>query len=167
MQAKVSLNEDAFNAYFDMLETQLDEVARGVVITYWNLVLKNSPQYTGAMAASWNFTYGAPVFVDRSNDTPFDPLHEEPHKKGDPEAIQIANNASREALNSFKLGEVAYMTNGDPMSEQIEEGTLSPPLRSVNRPSHAMMNSLGVIDARYSRGITLRTGKDLMKVKIA
>lgn len=168
MQGKLTLNKDHFDAYFDQLENQLDEVARGVVIVFWNNVLVNTPQWTGAMAASWNFTLNAPDPVDRHDEV--QSREEEPNQRGHPTGIGIANDASRAALNSFKLGDVAYLTNGvtdehaNYYAQGIEDGLQR--LRAVNRPGNAVALSLGVIDAKYSRGIPMNTAKALRRLRI-
>lgn len=168
MQGSVKLNQDQFDAYFDMLENDLDALARGVVITFWNNILANTPQWTGAMAASWNFTYNVPIGVDR-HDMVQD-REAAPYQKGQPIGIDIANAASREMLNTFTLGTVAYISNGvtdehaNYYAEAVEDG--SQRIRSVNRPGNAIAMALGAIDAKYSRGIPTSTAKQLMKLKV-
>jgi hypothetical protein len=168
VRGDLTLNKDYFEAYFDQLENDLDAVARGVVITFWNLVLVNTPQWTGAMAASWNFTYNTIQPVDR-HDMVQD-REATPHQKGHPIGIDIANAESYTNLSKFKLGDVAWVSNGvsdihaNYYAQEIEDGTHR--LRAVNRPGNAVSMSLAIIDARFGSGIKLSTAKQLMKLKV-
>ncbi len=168
MQGSLTLNKDYFDAYFDMLENDLDAVARGVVIVFWNNLLVNTPQWTGAMAASWNFSYDMPVPVDRHDLVQSRELP--PFQKGHPVGIDIANAESARAINNFKLGDVAFITNGvtdehaNYYAQDVEDGLQK--VRAVNRPGNAVALSLGKIDAQYGYGIKLSTAKQLMKLKV-
>lgn len=170
VEGKVILNEDAFEDAFSELEDQLDAMARGVVVTFWSLVLEKTPQYWGREAASWNFTINQPRAVDRSDlMTPQDKDNARIRQRGDPEGIQIANEFARETINDYRLGQIAYMTNGADHGEgmyavDVEEGRVR--LRAVNRPGDAVRASVATIDARFSRGISAVTAKELMGRKL-
>ena len=152
-------------AAVDSLEMYFTNVIKGLVKDLFYNILKKTPQYTGAYAASWSLSQGTPFAEDRSALVRSDFLSTHMFsnvedgfnfgvkQKGDAEAIGIALNASYGALNGWELGRDIFITNGVldqhgyAYGEDVELGKIN--LRPVNRPGNAMMASVYHIDLMY------------------
>ena len=176
---------DLDDAFAD-LERELSEVARGLSVFMWDTVLKQTPQWAGRMAASWTYSLGSPVFVDRSktmdenatghptlHQTAFSPVTGEEgfdgRKKGDPEAIGIANFASLGADTAFRLGMDIWFANGVDHGEgaysgEIESGGVR--LRRVNLPGTPVRTSIDLVQARYGGGVEAIDASYLKNLRI-
>lgn len=182
---KVTARIDGLDQAFNELAEELAQVARGLSVVIWNSVLEKTPQYAGRMAASWTYSLGTPVFVDRSK-TMSTGLGDVPpgyvtinrltgeeefigRRKGDPEAIGIANFASEGADAGFKLGMTIWMANGVDHGEgaysgDVEGGGVR--LRSVNRPGAPVKRTLDAVTTRYGKGISSFDAEYLKNLRI-
>ena len=106
---------------FDEFEAEVTDITRGLTVLLWNSILVKTPQYFGGMAASWTYTYNAGNKQDRSDTIRPVELAEDSlwvtdayriKRRGDTEAIGIANAASAGRDSGFKLGRTVYFTNG-------------------------------------------------------
>lgn len=185
---ELDLEWDGLDKAFQELEAECTEVVRGIAIEAWNHMLDQTPQFWGRMAASWTFSYNAPLFLDRSEtvdasetsdmalsnqvtyDTPDGPetsfagLY-----KGHPEAIDTANFYNRGRDNGFQLGMTIFFANGvdhgeGPYSGAVESGAIR--LRPVNRPGAPARRSLDFVAARYGRGVSAERAKLLKSFRI-
>lgn len=180
----VDLEWEGLDEAFAELEATLADTVRGLSVLAWNRVLHETPQFYGRLVASWTYSYGAPVFVDRSsavdgdsttpNDYRIDPdegdvfagLH-----KGHPAAIGIANFASAIALGGqqFKLGDTVWFANGadhgeGPYASEVERGEIG--LRPVNQPGRMASRALDWVQARFGVGMTETKAADLRSLRL-
>jgi hypothetical protein len=155
--------DDDFEAAFAALEQECTEVIRGLSVELWNRVLDQTPQFFGGAAASWTYSFGSPVFVDRSHmieerqdvvfrnsreaGRGFSGLH-----KGHPDAIEIANFMNRGKEQGFRLGMDIFFANGvdhgeGPYAAALEDGSVH--LRAVNQPGRMAGRAVDFAYARY------------------
>lgn len=182
---ELTLDTSDLDRAFDELSDELGQVARGMSVELWNMVLARTPQFAGRMAASWTYSLNAPVFVDRSGAIAMEldqmPSHlvgTDPYtgdevfggrKRGDPEAIALANFASYGAEVEFKLGMTIWMANGvdhgeGAYSDAVETGKVR--LRSVNRPGAPMQRSVDTINSRYGIDVSPGVAARLKSLRI-
>lgn len=182
----ISVDIDGLDEAFDELEQEVAGIIRGISIELWNHILVETPQYYGRLAASWTYSLGTPVYVDRSKTMEFDIPHvsiqyvgvdkftgEEGffgRRKGDPEAIGIANFASEGREVGFRLGQDIWLANGadhgeGAYSQEIEDAG-SGRLRPVNQPGHAVARSIDALSIRYGDDITPLRAEQLQQLRI-
>lgn len=145
---------------FAKLEAECTDIIRGLTVRVFNSVLSRTPQFLGRMAASWEYSIGAPSFVDRSDLVFSKELMEKGYykdswklKKGNPAAIYIANAANAGRDKAFKLGDIVYFANGvnhgeGPYAGAVEDGSVR--LRSVNLPDAPASRALDWANDFYS-----------------
>lgn len=172
-----------FDEAFEELEQALTNVARGVTVSAWKSILNRTPQWSGALAASWTYSIGVPQIVDRSHlvtqPTASDPLDNEEEGwvhweglqyAGASPAIQLAKDASLGADAGFKLGDVVYISNGaySPIlglyAQAIEREEI--PLRGVNMPGRPAYLTLRALDVKYGKGISKAAAGQLRNLRI-
>jgi hypothetical protein len=169
---------------FARIERELTATARGVTVSLWKDILKRTPQWSGAMAASWTYSIGSPVTVSRDHlvDQPDDVTGEDqedgedtllfgPKQKGHIEAILIANQASAGAELRFKLGDVVYFGNG--VHSDLYGGEYAGPLeagafklRGVNMPGRPAALAIRAMTLRYGQGIKKASAGQLKNLRI-
>lgn len=171
LEVTVDWDEASFDAAFDELERECEQIIRGMAVWLFDNILSRTPQFYGRMVASWSFSSGSPVFVDRSElipepavlstDDTMPTEYDEAaiKRKGDPAAIAIAIAENRGKDLSFKLGEIIWLANGadhgeGPYAALVEAGKV--PLRRVNRPGNAVQRTLDIVSARFSEDVTPR-----------
>lgn len=164
---------DNLDQAFAALESELTSIVRGLTVEIWNGVLLRTPQYYGRMVASYTYSVGVPVFVDRSHAV--EPVTEEqiestpPKSKGHVEAIELANFYNSGAETRFKLGDMVFISNGvdhgeGSYSQAVEEGRVY--LRSVNRPGAPARRTLDAIASRYANNISPKKALELKTLSI-
>lgn len=157
------------DAAFAELEAECTNVVRGLTVKLYNGILSKTPQYLGRMAASWSYSLGTPLYVDRSN------LVQPPAVKGPsgfidygefkglwrghPQAIAVAGAANAGKDAGFRLGMTVYISNGVNHGEgeyagAVESGEVI--LRAVNRPGAPVQRSLDGIGATHQNISPLR-----------
>lgn len=154
---------------FAELEKECAEIVRGVAVEAWNLILQQTPQFYGRAVASWSFSIGTPKFVDRSQaamnlDTTAkhyktDLDHGDVfagRRKGDPDAIYIAQFANVGMDTPYRLGDTVYISNGADHGEGPYAGDLEygGRLRSVNQPGRMASRAFDKLSVRYEQGVT-------------
>jgi len=167
---KATLKWSNLDEAFGALEKTLGEVARGITVSAWKSVLRESPQFDGRMVASWTYSISRPIFEDRSFmvETLFhDKLN--PFEKGDAPAIRVANQANAGTDLQFRLGDKVYLSNGvnhgeGSYSGRIESGDIH--LRAVNYPGKPVAETLMMIKARYADGVNARQAARLKNLSI-
>jgi hypothetical protein len=150
---------EGLDAAFLELEAECASVIRGLTVEAWGRVLNTTPQFYGRAVASWSYSLGSPVFVDRSDDVWFgqDWRTEDNRKsRGSTAAIGIANSFNLGKDHAFKLGDTVWFANGvdhgeGPYSQALEDATIS--LRSVNRPGHMVKRAIDYIQAKYGEDV--------------
>jgi alkanesulfonate monooxygenase SsuD/methylene tetrahydromethanopterin reductase-like flavin-dependent oxidoreductase (luciferase family) len=155
---------------FAALEAECTAVARGITVSAWKATLRETPQWSGAMAASWTYSINAPVFMDRSSQVPKLP-YSRTYQKGDHPAVAVAAHASAGREMAFKLGDRVFFANGveqgaDGYADQIEEGTMAN-LRVVNKPGRPGARAIDEIEARWGLGVEHRAAGQLKNLRIA
>jgi hypothetical protein len=157
---------------FARVEAELAATARGITVSVWKGVLSRTPQWSGALAASWTYSIGSPSVVDRSGlfKVEWQPGATAPYQKGSHDAIQAANEASKGADTPFKLGDTAYISNGAYSQElgryaqMVEEGAI--PLRGVNMPGTPVTTTLGITSVKYKGGVSRAAAGQLKSLRI-
>ena len=150
----------------DLIEKELTPIARGVINDFWIKVLYRTPQYYGRMVASWNYSIGAPQFVNRADVWGERDI---PVSAGDMEAISYAAWMNQGKDSAFKLGDVVYMTNAadhgeGAYSQFIEDNAWY--LRNVNMPGHAVERAMDATSALYGSGIPPQAVAYLKSIRI-
>lgn len=166
------------DAAFAELEAECTNVVRGLTIQVYNGILSKTPQYLGRMAASWSYSLGSPLYVDRSA------LVQPPAVKGPsgfidygefhglwrghPQAIAVAAAANAGKDAGFRLGMNVYISNGvnhgeGEYSQAVESGEVR--LRSVNQPGAPVARTLDTIGAT-SQNISPRRATTLKALRI-
>ena len=178
-ELKTSWDVDSFEKAFDELEAELEAAARGITVLAWDSILARTPQYTGAMAASWTYSIGNPIEIDRSH-----AINEEeigareingrwvtssPKGKGDFEAIEVSNVFNIGNDSAFRLGDVVYIANGvdgddGPYSAGVEDGSIQ--LRAVNLPGAPIARTLDMIEARFATDMSDADARQLKQLRI-
>ena len=158
---------------FAALEAECTDIVRGLTVSAWRAVLRATPQYSGDMAASWNYCLNTPTFTNRAGQAErvwVDEMSFIPYRRGDSPAIAIANssNAGRDA--AFKLGDRVIFTNGSDhgqgdYAQQAWDGTL--PLRTVNLMGRPLGRTLDEIESRYGTGISRAAAGQIKNLRIA
>lgn len=171
IEVDADILEDDLDRAFEEIEARLTAVARGYSVHLWTMVLDATPQFFGRMTASWTYSIGTPVFVDRSDmveveelpTTVKDQLGLDPDQpayrlkqKGHHKAVNIAIEASIPAVSQFKLGDKVFMANGvnhgeGPYASGVEDGSIR--LRNVNRPGRPVKTSVDKMRAEYGNKI--------------
>jgi hypothetical protein len=162
----------------DELEAKLTDVARGLTVKVWDLVLLRTPQFHGRMAASWTYSIGKPYYLDRSEYVTKEEL-QGPREdgrdiglsakyKGHRAAIDIANAENSYKDTAFKLGDTVYISNGvdhgeGPYSAAVENGEIN--LRARNQPGAPVRRTLDSIATNFSQ-ISEQKGKTLTKLTL-
>lgn len=161
------------------LENQITDAIRGLSVVAWNRTLEQTPQFFGRAVASWTYSVGAPVFVDRSAAAmklvSYNPRHYNDddefagRSKGDREAIGIANAANLGHDSDFRLGDTIYFANGADHGEgdyvaDIERGEIG--LRPVNQPGRMASRALDYVKARWGLGISPAAVAQLQTMRI-
>lgn len=154
---------------FDALTRECEQVVRGITVEAWNAVLRQTPQYYGRAVASWTYTIGRPVFVDRSGEIVPDEVAEDDdsfpvRSKGDPTAIGVANSFNIGADRVFKLGDTVWFANGVDHGEGPYSVALEVPhirLRSANRPGQMVSRALDLMQSRYGHGVSAQSAQRL------
>lgn len=168
----ITLKWENLDEAFDELEEDLRQVARGITLQAWSFVLRETPQSYGRMAASWSYSLGVPAYTDRSEmvtpNVPVDGPEPPLHRKGDAEAIAIANQYNSGPPQAFQLGDIVWFANGvehgeGPYAGIVEDGYR---LRPVNRPGQMVRRALDQISARYGEDVTHRQALALKKLKM-
>lgn len=151
---------------FAALEEDCARIIRGISISMWKSILRYTPQYSGGMAASWSYSIGAPVYADRSDQVSIsgDAMPYIPHKKGDPEAIEVANRQGV-SRSPFKLGDTIYIANGVEHADAVESGDVR--LRFVNQPGRPLFRTLALVDARYRFDVRPAAAAQLRRMEFA
>jgi hypothetical protein len=151
---------------FASLEAECAQVIRGMSISMWKAILRYTPQFSGGMAASWSYSIGAPVYADRSDQVSVsgDAMPPIFHRKGDPEAIAVANSQGVSRA-PFKLGETVYIANGVGHAEAVESGDIR--LRFVNMPGRPMMRGLALVSDRYSVDVSRAAAGQLKRLNFS
>lgn len=156
---EVKLEWENFDAAFDALEAELTDVARGLTVRAWDMLLSRTPQFLGQMAASWSYSLNAPDYENRwqlamaanleklEQDEAFKGLW-----RGHPVAIGIANAANAGKDAPFRLGDTVYFANAvdhgeGSYSSDVEVGNIH--LRAVNLPGAPAARTLDWIGVRY------------------
>ena len=174
---------DDLDKAFEEIEAELSQVVRGLSIEAWNYVLQQTPQFYGRLAASWTYSLNAPVFVDRSKAAMMsvstlanfttDPDEGDVftgRRKGDPEAIGIANLASIGHETRFKLGDTIFFSNGadhgeGPYAADVESGAVY--LRPVNRPGRMASRAFDRMQSKYGNDVSPQRVEYLKSLRIA
>lgn len=150
------------------LRRECEAVSRGLTVSVWKTVLRETPQYSGNMAASWTYSVGAPLAENRfySNLPPGGWKESEvtPFKKGDLPAINKANEASAGQEMKFKLGQKVYITNGAAHAEDVTTGFVD--LRAVNWPGRPVDLAMSRVEGKYSTGVTRAAAAQLKALRI-
>ena len=163
---------------FDALEAEVGRIAKGVTVSLWKDILKRTPQYTGEMAASWTYSIGTPVYVDRGDKVEsvervtrigadgeeFDGFSSYGLWRGHQKAIGVANKYSAGKEDAYKLGDVVYIANGAGHAGRIELDLVQ--LRGVNLPGRPAHYAISSIASRYSSGISRRAAAQLKRLRI-
>lgn len=161
---------------FQALEAEVTEVVRGIAIETWNRVLLQTPQYYGRAVASWSFSIGSPMFVDRSSLVAIPEAVGEDmwgvkeygpgsvKSKGNLEAINIANAYASLAPWTFRLGDDVFISNGSDHAGLLEKPEIM--LRAVNRPGQMVARTLNYIENRYGDNVTPQSAARLKEKKI-
>lgn len=161
---------------FADLEQEVAAVVRGITIEVWNRVLLQTPQYFGRAVASWSYSIGSPMFVDRSKMVPIPkPAGKDMwgikeyapgdiKSKGNVEAIHIANTYNFPVPSSFRLGDDVYIANGSDHAALLEKPEIH--LRAVNRPGQMVARALNYVTNRYGEGVSPQAAIRLKELKI-
>lgn len=152
----------------DELRRECEAVSRGLTVSVWKTVLRETPQYSGNMAASWTYTVGAPIAENRFYaNLPKGGWRDEefhPFKKGDLPAINKSREANAGAEMRFKLGQKVYITNGAPHAEDVTTGFVD--LRAVNWPGRPVDLAMSRVEGKYSSGISKSAAAQLKALRI-
>jgi len=154
---------------FSELRKECEAVSRGLTVSVWKTVLRETPQYSGNMAASWTYSIGTPQASNRPyiratqgggwGDQSFQPF-----KKGDLPAIAKSNDASEGMEMRFRLGQKVYITNGAPHAEDVTTGFVD--LRAVNWPGRPVDLAMSRVESKYATGITKAAAAQLKALRI-
>lgn len=177
LEVTMEFDEASLDRAFEELTNDCTQIVRGIAVTAWNQILEQTPQKFGRAAASWTWSYDAPLFLDRSH--MIDPMEIEIDDyddngflyKGHPHAISIANMFAAPNSNSpkFKLGTTIYFANGVDHGEgayagALEDGSIT--LRAVNRPGEMVRRALDTIYSRFGWDVPEKTAEYLKYTKL-
>lgn len=165
---------------FEGLEGECQEVIRGMTVEIWKNVLLRTPQFYGRMAASWSYSLGSPVYVDRSDEVDDQGLDSSALatnklgefaglSRGHPAAINIAEAASAYNDADYRLGMTVYISNGvdhgeGPYSGEVEYAGSR--LRAVNQPGAPLRRSINSARTNYGEDVTMRQALRLKDTRI-
>jgi hypothetical protein len=126
-------NAAAFNAGLDKWMADMDRLAdgvlRGLAVEAFTLIVRESAQWSGNLAASWSLSVGNP---DAVSETPFKnteppktsaPPFESLYLKGSNPAFNyaMANMRSSGVLSQMYLGEDVWIATGVPYAQAVRE----------------------------------------------
>ena len=132
-------------ASFKRTVANLKEQVKGTATSrYQNFVTavltdlaKNTPQWSGDLAASWQVVVGRGSTPDARNmfikSVPYE--RPAPHSKGDMEAVNVALNFNREAIGSIRWNSIVSLANSNRTVGEIRVKGGDAWLRPANRPS--------------------------------
>jgi hypothetical protein len=164
------LNWDNLDQAFEALTVECEKVVRGITVEAWNAVLKQTPQFYGRAVASWTYTIGSPVFIDRSGEmedtAEFGNM---PMSKGNPTPIGVANSMNYGASDRFRLGDTVWFANGvdhgeGPYAGGLESGSIK--LRAGNRPGQMVSRALDLMQSRYGQDVSVSAAHRLKGLRL-
>lgn len=182
VQINLQVDWENLDDAFGDLERECSEIVRGLSIEAWNFTLQQTPQFEGRLVASWSYSLNQPHYVDRSRaaelitKTADQFLTDDDEgdvfsgrRKGDPEAIAIANLGSEGKEMPFALGMSIFFANGvdhgeGPYAADIERGAAH--LRPVNQPGRMAERAFDRLAARYGSGVSARKADELKSMRI-
>lgn len=146
--------------WFKAVSGAFAEAAQGLAKETLNIVLEESPQFSGDFTANWKVSVGAPdtsftigVIRPRVAQYPDSDglLNVVPFKRGDREAIDYAKRHA--AWETIKLGQHIFLSNSANHDEnyawKIEDGSIK--FRSVNSGAEAVARrSARMVLAKYA-----------------
>lgn len=149
--ARVRHNQKQFEAQLTALQQECSlkgagEVVRGKIIRIFEKIVNETPQWSGAAAATWRIgpATGSRPSGYAVSKTPL-------HSKGDGPAVNEAfsasswiNGADTELLRGVQI------TNPQDIISMLESGSAGPhPLRSVNAPGRMVARALASESGKY------------------
>lgn len=173
IEVEFSWDQREMRSAFEKLEREAQNIIRGMSVEFWNSILARTPQFLGRMAASWSYSFDVPQFYDRSNqvDVSFvgDVGTTQYKRRGDNQAIEIAEADNKGSDAGFKLGQTIWIANGvdhgeGEYSAAIELGQVQ--LRSVNLPGAPVSRSIDMMERRYGNDVTPAAAERLKKLRI-
>lgn len=131
--------------WVDDIDDLLEGAFRGMVIETFKFILEATPEWSGALAASWRLTVGAPA-VGYDEPTIFKDVvfsiggERDPYSKLDRNqaALHYAKEIAKLALPFIRGEAPVFITNNAPYAENVElnKGAKGAPfIRLVNLPS--------------------------------
>jgi hypothetical protein len=178
LEITVDFDEASLEKAFEELNKECSDIVRGLSIMLWYRILAETPQKFGRAAASWTYSYRAPLFIDRSHAVGIG--HEIGDRdldaegmlwKGHPYAIDFATMIAAPHANdpAYRLGTEIYFANGVDHGEghyasDLEEGAIH--LRSVNRPGAMVQRAIDYVHVRYSEDIGARQAGHLKNLRM-
>jgi len=157
-----------------LIKEEVEPIVKGLAATAWMKILRYTPQKYGRLAASWSYSLGEPLYVDRSQTVPSSddkddhslPIFWAGHKT----AVNIANSFAVGRDSAFKLGDTIWFANGadhgdGPYSSFIENVDQSW-LRLYNRPGHAVVRSMEFMETRFGEDVSASAAARLKQTKI-
>jgi len=146
------------------LEVELEDIYKGFVVVAYNMILDETPQWTGHAAAQWNIGRNH-IDVSRSHRYLKDRLSVSQSArdkttgdtalkhKGDMEAIDEAKRRQSGAVSQIKLADVIFISNNvedlltGGYAQKLEENPNSY-LREANDPGHMVMRTVEWFNSR-------------------
>jgi hypothetical protein len=154
----VSFNQ-GIDLWMESVEQLVDGVHRGLTIQAFDLIVTNTAQWSGNMAASWTISVGSPNAVV---ETPFKDL-DAPVSKDSPSgssylagsapAITYAKAQARAdgALSLIRLGVTAYISTGVPYAVAVDEDIHPVTLKAFLRPGNPALAMVARVEEFFSR----------------
>jgi hypothetical protein len=139
-------NKREFKTKLKLIEQRIKERAglhvKRQVTKILELVLHESPQYSGDFAANWRVSVNgggtgySEIQYKQGLDEAFaagDLSISMLRQAGHPDAINIARDAAQDDLNSLKWNSIVRLVNSAPIAPQIATGEMDPPYRLVHQ----------------------------------
>lgn len=140
------------DSWVEKVKEETAQVARGLAAEAFQLILQNSPQYSGDFVGNWQFSVNAiNTTFTKLNLLDQDPIRE-PFGAGSKPGITYAQVMNKGRDEYIKLGDTMYISNSavhdEPYALKIEEGTINFRHHAGNQ-GHVIERTLKNLAPRY------------------
>ncbi len=136
---------------------KVDRTFRGLAVSVFEYIVKETPQWSGHTASNWNFGVGSPNDSVNGEFLGSVPWRAAALKhKGDPEAVGVAFHNNAGADRNVMLSDTIYITNDakdkEGNSTYLQNIETSPEgfLREENLPGQMMASAKSDFDVNYA-----------------